>query len=50
MSREAKEIAPERETPELKAYLEAEERVVVEESVVVGSNIPQPMAAMRTPL
>ena len=44
---EAKEIAPEREAPELKACLEAEERVVVEESVVVAeSTEPFRFAAM----
>ena len=40
VSPEAKEIAPEREAPALKACLEIEERIDVEESVVVGSNIP----------
>ena len=44
---EAKEIAPEREAPELKACLEAEERVVVEESVVVAESAePFRFAAM----
>ena len=47
MSREAKEIAPEREAPELKACIEVEERVVVEESVVVAeSAAPFRFAAM----
>ena len=38
VSREAKEIAPEREAPELKACPEVEERVVVEESVAVAES------------